>query len=136
MAAALRLALICQRHGIPWALGNLYSSICWQTQEVKDLLAMAGVEFVCVDFCYWKTPWRKRIGVLFGNCDPDDLRSLRRCKCSGIGVCTLTCKKHLQLTGSDNHGVPWTKRAEPYPQGFASRVAHILLHKVYPERIW
>ena len=134
MKSALNLAKICLRCGVPFALENPATSIVWQTPEVKWLLARPGVEYVTVDFCFWKTPWRKRTGIIFGNCDSADLLSLSRCKCSGVGVRLFTKKKHIQLTGSDNHGVPLTKRAEPYPPGFASRLAHILLHQVYARR--
>ena len=42
----------------------------------------------------------------------------------------------LQRPGSDYHGVLWTK-AGPCPHGFVSRLAHILLHRVFdtPEMI-
>ena len=134
MKSALELAAVCQRAGVPWALENPFTSIVWQTPEVKRLLQHDGVEFVVVDFCYWKTPWRKRTGILFGNCDAADLASLSKCRCSGIGTCSISGRKHIQLTGSDKSGVPLTKRAEPYPQGFATRLAHILLHKAYCKR--
>ena len=134
MKSALELAKICLRCGVPFALENPATSIVWQTPEVKWLLAQPGVEMIIVDFCFWGTPWRKRTAVVFGNCDSADLLSLSRCKCSGVGTCSFSGKKHIQLTGSDNHGVPWTKRAEPYPQGFASKLAHILLHRVYARR--
>ena len=134
MKSALELAKICQRYGVPFALENPATSIVWQTPEVKWLLAQPGVEMIIVDFCCCGTPWRKRTAVVFGNCDSADLLSLSRCKCSGVGTCSFSGKKHIQLTGSDNHGVPWTTRAEPYPQGFASMLAHILLHRVHARR--
>ena len=33
--------------------------------------------------------------------------------CSGHGVCNKSGKPHFQLTGSNQHGTPWTKVAEP-----------------------
>ena len=134
MSSALELAAECQRNGVPWALENPATSIVWLTPEVLKLLAMHGVRFVLVDFCYWGTPWRKRTGILFGHCDGQDLDSLAKCRCSGVGTCSNSGRKHVQLTGSDPHGMPWTKRAEPYPPGFAHRLASILLHKAVLDR--
>lgn len=86
---------------MPWILGNPFTSICWQTPEARALRAMDNVELVVVDFCAFGTCWRKRTGLLIGNCDSADVESLRRCKCSCVGICSYTGKSHVQLTGSD-----------------------------------
>ena len=66
MKAALELAWIYQRCGVPFALEYPASSFVWQAPEVKWLLAQPGVDMVIVDICYWGTPWRKRTAVVFG----------------------------------------------------------------------
>ena len=129
MSSAFRLAKAVHRCGVPWILENPFTSICWQTEEAKALANMANVSWVVVDFCHFGTDWRKRTGLLIGNCDSVDIESLRKCRCQGVGVCSYTGKKHIQLTGSDPTGIPWTKRAEPYPTRLASRMGHMLLHR-------
>ena len=135
MANAFRLARTVHRRGVPWILENPFTSICWQTEQAKALMATAGVHFVVVDFCAFGTAWRKRTGLLMGNVDEQDVESLRRYKCSGVGVCSYSGKRHVQLTGSDPTGIPWTKRAEPYPTRLATKMSHMLLHKEYTRRM-
>ena len=135
MAAAFRLAKVAHRSGTPWILENPFTSICWQTEEARSLKRSEGVFFVVVDFCAFGTNWRKRTGLLMGNVDVADVESLARCKCGGIGRCQYTGRAHIQLTGSDPTGIPWTKRAEPYPTRLATRMANMLLHKALTQRM-
>ena len=92
-------------------------------------MRMQGVHFVVVDFWAFGTRWRKRTGLLMGNVDAQDVEALSRYRCGGVGVCSYSKCPHIQLTGSDPTGIPWTKRAEPYPTRLATRMANMLLHK-------
>ena len=99
------------------------------------LAATEGVSFVVVDVCAFGTPWRKWTGLLVGNCDSVDVEALREFKCTGVKKCSYTGKDHIQLSGGDPTGIPWTKRAEPYPTRLARRMAHMLLHREYCRRM-
>ena len=134
-SSALRLSKSVHRTGTPWIFESPFTSICWQTPEARALAATEGVQLIVVDSCASAMPWRKRTGLLFGNCDPVDVEVLRKCKCTGVKKCSYTGKDHIHLSGGDPTGIPWTKRAEPYPTRLARRMAHMLLHREYCRRM-
>ena len=135
MSSAFKVAAMAHRNGIHRILENPFTSICWQTPEARALGAREHVTFIAVDFCAFGTPWRKRTVLMFGHCDEADILSLSHRRCNGVGICDFTHKRHVQLTGSDPTGIPWTKRAEPYPTKLARRMAHMLLHREYTKRM-
>ena len=59
---------------------------------VNDYQARPSV----VDFCAYKTPWRKRTRLLSGHVDPADLSRLTQRVCQGRkGFCSLQQQNHF-----------------------------------------
>ena len=90
---------------------------------VNDYQARPSV----VDFCAYKTPWRKRTRLLSGHVDPADLSRLTQRVCQGRkGFCSLQQQNHFALTGKGPGNRPWTLIAQPYPPGLCVDLAHLL----------
>eukprot|EP00438_Fugacium_kawagutii_P016537 Skav227298 [mRNA] locus=scaffold2645:95140:99516:- [translate_table: standard] len=112
--------------GIPWILENPHSSKCWYLPPIKRLLSLPHVRVSVCDFCQYGTKWRKRTRFVSGNLDECDLGRIQ-CRCHGKpGWCSRTGRKHFQLTGSNRHGIPWTRVAQPYPAQLCHHLAHAL----------
>ena len=123
--AALSIIRLLDQHSVPWILENPHTSKCWNLPPLKKLANSSHVQTVIVDFCYYKTPWRKRTQLLCGNLDSEDVARLRHV-CAGRGLCGFSNKPHFQLTGSNHQGIPWTKVAQPYPAGLCCDLAFAL----------
>ena len=82
-----------------------------------DFRSQLGVAQVCLDFCAFGTPWRKRTAVLTVNVDFG--RLAQRC---------LGCSCHQILRGRAPCGTAWTHLAEPYPLKLVDLWARCLRH--------
>ena len=116
---------VLDEHQIPYILENPDTSKAWYLPQMRDLLSQPWTKYVRADFCCFGTPWRKRTGFLCGHISEEDLSRLSKACSSVQGFCDRTGKKHIQLTGS-RHGVPLTKRAEPYPKRLCAALAFAL----------
>lgn len=106
------LITICILLGISYWVENPDSSFLWSMPEWRNLPRNAAANFWRVDFCRFKTPWRKRTRFL----------------CSGsLAGSKMLCTRdhqHRVLRGrSSFHKKSWTKVAEPYPKGLCSHLA-------------
>lgn len=71
-----------------------------------------------VDYCRFKTPWRKRTKFWSNLC------------IGGYKTLCLGCEKHLVLRGRSRvHGKNWTAVAQPYPKGVSEVIGCALLNK-------
>ena len=86
---------------------------------------------VFTDFCQYGCRWRKRTKLLCGNLDAQDVARLEKL-CTGRGLCSRTHLPHLQLTGSNHQGIPWTRIAQPYPTGLCRDLAFTLTSPSHP----
>ena len=127
--AALKIIKALDRHGVPWVLENPHSSKMWYLPPLVDLQNSCHTTTIVTDFCQWGTRWRKRTRLLAGNINPIDLERLQRFCRDSKGLCSRTGCQHFQLTGSNSHGVPWTRVAQPYPARLCHSLAHSLLAK-------
>ena len=128
--STLKIIRALDRKGIPWVLENPHSSKCWRLPPLVKLLASCHVHCRVVDFCMYKTPWRKRTRLVFGNINMADTERFLHRFCSGQGgVCDTSRKKHFHLTGSARDGRPWTLIAQPYPSGLCHDIAYSLTSK-------
>jgi hypothetical protein len=103
---------ICNRLNIPYWLENPDSSFLW----LLPVFLNAGIGWpersYRVDFCRFKTPWRKRTRVATST--------------SLAGCCELCLRdhEHLVLRGrSAFHRMAWTRVAQVYPGGFCTKLA-------------
>ena len=93
---------------------NPDSSYLWRMRGYQRFLDPSSSWTMRIDFCRFKTKWRKR--TRFGTSIPP-LRGLRML-CQGG-------HEHLVLRGMSRvHRRPWTSVAEPYPRGLCRLVAH------------
>jgi hypothetical protein len=128
--AAIELAVYFHKHKLPWILENPHASKMWFLAPLIDLMNDPDVQIVVSDFCQFGTKWRKRTRFLCGNIDYNDLHRVRH-MCLGKEVCNVTGKPHFHLTGSQ-HGIPWTRIAQPYPPRLCHGLVHALTaHVVY-----
>ena len=128
--SSLKIIRALDRKGIPWVLENPHSSKCWRLAPLVKLLASSHVHCRVVDFCMYKTPWRKRTRLVFGNINMADTERFLHRFCSGRGgVCDNSHKKHFHLTGSARDGRPWTLVAQPYPSHLCHDIAYSLTTK-------
>ena len=123
--AALRIIHWLDQHRIPWILENPATSKCWYLPPLQKLEQSPHVVCVLTDFCQYGCAWRKRTKLMCGNLDSQDVHRLQRL-CTGRGLCSRTSKRHFQLTGSNRQGIPWTRVAQPYPQGLNKDLAFSL----------
>ena len=85
----------------------------WRLPCIQCILCRRHVgAFLQLDYCRFGTPWRKRTRFF------TNLRSLMNVQCFCLGG-----HDHLLLQGASPSGAPWTKVAEPYPQGVAKVLA-------------
>ena len=107
-----QLVGICNKLNIPYWLENPDSSFLW----LLPVFLNAGIGWpersYRVDFCRFKTPWRKRTRVATS--------------ASLAGCCELCLRdhEHLVLRGrSAFHRMAWTRVAQVYPGGFCIELA-------------
>ena len=134
-AAAITIAMLLHKAGLPWVLENPKSSKMWWLPRMIRLSKMANVTAVTTDFCMFGKPWRKRTQLLTGNlCEEERARLCRLCHGSR-GFCQRTGQKHLQLTGSSPSGQPWTAIAQPYPAALCEQLAFVLTERAREQHL-
>ena len=125
--SALQVIHALDARGLPWCLENPHSSKLWRIPEIQQLTASPHVHVVIVDFCQYKTAWKKPTRFLFGNLDSQDLARFNKRRCLGSdGLCSLTHVPHVKLTGSGPGGISLTLLAQPYPPGLCHDLAFVL----------
>ena len=125
LRSSLRIIKWLDDMGVPWVLENPHSSKMWYVPELIKLQQADHTHVIVTDFCQFGTCWRKRTRLLCGNLQWDDVARCQR-TCLGHGICSRTNKQHFQLTGSNKHGVPWTRVAQPYPHQLCHALAFTL----------
>jgi hypothetical protein len=121
----VRVAHACLRVGVGFVIENPRSSILWWTDAVQQLENRRGVERFHLDFCRYGTAWRKSTSLLTNLEFVEDLAL--RCK-GRRGVCGVTHLPHHRLSGRDESGSWWTKRAEPYPKKLVRSFAQLFVN--------
>ena len=67
MASLFRVAKAVHRYKVQWILENTFTSICWQTPQARELMAMENGQLVVVNFCacgaalrntHWAPHWQ------------------------------------------------------------------------------
>lgn len=108
---------------IPWVLENPWTSRCWLTAQLRELIAYPNVTLSRADFCQFNVPWRKATGLMFGHLDLSPM-----CKtCAGSSQrCSSSGKRHIVLQGKDSFGHWWTHRAQAYPAAFCKAIFECL----------
>ncbi len=107
----VQVAHACIRAGVGFVIENPRSSILWWTDAMQQLESRRGVERFHLDFCRYGTAWRKSTSLLTNLEFVEELA--QRCK-GRRGLCGVTHLPHHRLSGRDESGAWWTKRAEPY----------------------
>ena len=74
--AALNIIYAPDSRGLPWCLENPHSSKTWYIPELQQLMASPHVQVVVIDFCQYKTRWKKPTRLLFGNLDESEAKNL------------------------------------------------------------
>ena len=112
-ARVVKLCKLCVKCGVPFFIENPLTSRLWIVPIVKELIALHNPLLTRFDFCQYDMPWRKATRILHWGC-PELAVGARWCS-SRTGFCTRSGKRHFTLTGTDDKGVFWTARSEPYP---------------------
>ena len=128
--AALKYVRLFNRHRLPWIIENPRGSILWHLPELHEVACQANAHFRIADFCRYGARWRKRTGFLCGNLELDDTVELSH-TCPTGRWCSATGREHIVLSGNNEHGIPWTKVAEPYPSKLASVLAKVLTNNEF-----
>jgi len=121
LSTTCRLASLAIDLGIPVLLENPATSRAWLTKPIQKLMKKGAVFTMC-HFCQYGTPWKKGTNFLHANCGQFDLK----CCHGNSGICTRTGEKHFILQGTDNHGVFWTLRAQPYPAPLCRHLVSVI----------
>ena len=106
------------RH-IPAGEDNPGSSYLWQLHSRQSRLDRPEASFVLFDQCAFRTPWKKRTGVLTCWWATPSLE--HRC-CAHGRVCSYSKKPHVVLSGTQN-GQFMTLRGSKYPLQLARALA-------------
>ncbi len=112
--------------GLPSILENPHCSKAWYLPPLQRIQNAKRTQVVVTDFCCYGTRWRKRTRLLCGNFEDADLMRLHRLCRGPPGICEHTGRPHFHLTGSNKHGTPWTRVAQPYPTTLCHQLAHCL----------
>eukprot|EP00959_Pyramimonas_sp_CCMP1952_P298385 6241397-Pyramimonas_sp.AAC.1 len=81
----------------------------WWTEHMKDLMSSPVFFDACCDFCQYHAPWKKatRLAVWHGGSPPSLCK-----RCSGKhGICSMTNKRRIELSGNAPGGRKWTSIA-------------------------
>ena len=119
-AKLIRKAVEC---GVPCALENPHTSRLWSSPWIAPLLSVEEFRGFVVDMCQFGAPWRKRTRVgTWLTREPGPGSSLAQPHlCRGRkGICSSSGQPHIVLCGRT------CKRAESYPESFASEFARLL----------
>ena len=100
-----RLARLCLARRVHFWIENPRFSWLWRLRCWNKLASRLGGWLV--DYCRFGTPWRK--STYF--CSSLEI--------NGKATACMCGHAHLQLRGAGPGGVPWTRIAEPYPEGVA-----------------
>ena len=119
---SIRLILICLALRIPFILENPYSSRCWITPIMQQVLRVAACKLIRLDFCCFGEPWKKPTGLLHAFIDLSEVEKI----CKGTGhLCSNTNKKHVALKGKAPDGRFMTLVAQPYPIKLVQQLSNI-----------
>ena len=112
----LKVWTFCLMHGIGFWCENPDTSFMWLLKGWEAFSRADSLQVARLAFCRFGTTWRKN--TRFGtNTAIAGLRLL--CACGDRG--------HVRLRGySAQHGMAWTKVAEPYPRGVCKLLAKAL----------
>ena len=113
MPPRLLLARLCERCNVFYVIENPATSWLWK-QSCWSRRSGVWNDFV-VDYCIFKTPWRKRT-------------RFRTSSCLGGWQFNCNCgKPHLQLRGYNKaKRMSWTLCAQPYPRGLRNLLSGAL----------
>ena len=126
--AVIKICLALEKKKKPWIIENPRGSKLWQYPGIQALFELANVHLKTCDQCTQGARWRKRTGFLTGHCDDRDLQRLcHTCKAPSGGICSYSKKKHIILSGKDERGIAWTRRAAQYPAKLGENLAYILV---------
>ena len=102
-----------EKVGAQFWLENPDSSYLWKMRGYQRFADPSSSWCCRLDFCRFKTRWRKRTRIA---------TSLPRLR--GLRLMCEGGHEHLVLRGmSRHHGKPWTAVAEPYPRGLCELIA-------------
>ena len=101
--ATAKLCTALHALGRPWMIENPRTSFLWLLPCIQRLRDLPRTVLITCDMCAFGTRYRKRTGLLVGNCDPQDLLRLQ-CLCGGGGKkpCSFTGKPNYILEGGVN----------------------------------
>ena len=118
-----RVLCVCEMRCIPYVLESPWSSRCWQTPLLKQLMAGGRARFIKLHLCQFQERWRKPTALLHVGVD---LRSIARCCKGSLAVCSATGKRHLPLHGFVSDGRFMTSAAQPYPYKLVNEVVQLV----------
>ena len=95
-----------------WVLENPFSSRIWLTSRLAEL-QRKHADLYRIDFCAYGMPWRKSTGLMCSRF-PSIAHIAKICS-SPHSRCQYSGHRHIALSGKDNAGVWYTRRAQPYP---------------------
>ena len=125
---ALKYIRHCLRLGIPGYLENPLTSRLWKHKKILRLVQVGLCRFIDFHMCQFGTLWNKPTRLLVWCVDPD----IEFPKCSKLnGVCDLTGKPHLMLSGLSN-GKFLTAAAQVYPSKLGTAIYNLLLSHPQP----
>lgn len=119
---SIRLIVICLALKIPFVLENPFSSRCWITPIMQQLLRVSVCKLLHLDFCCFGEPWKKPTGLLHAFLDLSEVEKI--CKGTG-GFCSNTNKRHIALKGKAPDGRFMTLVAQPYPIKLVQQLSKI-----------
>ena len=125
MRSALSIIHWLEKHRIPYLFEHPYTSKAWYLPRLRWLRRLHHVQAVTTDFCQYGVSWRKRTLLLCSRIDEQDLVRCQRLCTGPPGFCA-TGLRHVQLTGSNKQGAPFTRTAQPYPAKLCHHLAFAL----------
>ena len=108
---SIKLVRLAISLGIPGYLENPQTSIMFHVPGIKQLLKRGKVFMAVCHMCQYKVPWKKPTTFMIWGIPKD---TVKLHKCTGVGRCTASGKKHLQLSGAGKAGF-LTRAAQAYP---------------------
>ena len=96
----------------------------WQDRGLKSIAREPAAVEVRLHMCAYGSRWRKGTALWISQL-PGAEQLARRCLATDH-LCQHTGKAHIALRGRDEHGIPWTRRAQEYPSDFSDQVARLM----------
>ena len=123
-AVSARIVRLCLSLRVPCAVENPLTSRLWVSPYFARLLGHASCRSYRADFCQFGARWRKATKVATWCC----LERSLDCRCTGRhGLCSLSGRHHIVLTGSDPVSKRlWTNIAQEYPRRFCEVFAKLV----------